>query len=190
MRTSPLTSKQHAFVAAYVGPAGRDATAAAEIAGYRDAERQGAACMASSKVRAAIRESLRQSGGAHKFTVDRVSVILRAMRTGETYRGAAMFAGISEDTLLNWRKGEFPDRDILTDEESALADTFQEEFLKAEAMARMRFVGTVMAAAAQGDANVALRFLEMRYPAEFGKKNADVTVQLLPRSEIHQERSG
>lgn len=54
--TAKLTDKQHAFVAAYLGPAERNATEAARLAGYRNPRQMGSETLSKPDVQAAIAE--------------------------------------------------------------------------------------------------------------------------------------
>lgn len=113
------------------------------------------------------------AGKPHKFTRPHVDRLMRGIRMGLTYRLACMFAGISEDTLGRWRDGVFPRN--LDDEQKQLKADFADMLSRAEGDAAARHVSTIMQAAAQGDANISIKFLERRWPEEFGMKKVEVT---------------
>ena len=113
------------------------------------------------------------AGRPHKFTRDHVDRLLRGVRMGLTYRLACMYAGISEDLFSEWRNGKFPRG--LTDEQKQMKSDFSDLLARAEGDAAARHVSTIMQAAAQGDAQVSIKFLERRWPDDFATRKVEIT---------------
>src|SRR5262249_28285562 len=55
-----------------------------------------------------------RGGRPTKFSDDRVQRLLAAIRAGNTLRAAAMSAGITEDTVANWRRSSSAFSDAVT----------------------------------------------------------------------------
>jgi transposase len=89
-----------------------------------------------------------------KYTEERATKILQAIKLGATYRLACMYAGISEDTFARWRtKADFADK-----------------LLEAEGSASVQWLAKIEAAASEGTWQAAAWKLERRYPQEYGRK--------------------
>lgn len=108
-----------------------------------------------------------------KFTKDVVDRLFRGIRMGGTYESACRFAGIDYNTFCNWRDGKFPR--VLDDEQKEMKLGFLEALTRAEGDATARALSTIMQAMAQGNAEIALKFLERRWPDEYGQRKVEVT---------------
>lgn len=117
-----------------------------------------------------------RGGRPHKFTRDTVDRLMRAIRMGLTYELACMHAGISYDTLNDWRNNKFPRN--LDDDQKHMKLEFADMLTRAEGDAAARHMGTVMQAAAQGDWKAAAWALERRWPHHYGKESVSVNVSL------------
>jgi hypothetical protein len=91
--------------------------------------------------------------GQTKRTPEVDARIAQAIRLGGSYRDAAAYAGISEDTLARWRK-RFAD--------------FAALLARAEAEAKVHWLARIEQAGAQDWRALAWK-LERRYPAEWGR---------------------
>jgi transposase len=96
-----------------------------------------------------------------KYTPERQARVLEALRAGSSYRDAAEYAGIDQDTLIAWRK--------------RYAD-FSEAVVAAEASVAIRAVLTIRQAFADGDWKAAAFWLERRRNKEWGRQ---VKVELI-----------
>jgi transposase len=88
-----------------------------------------------------------------KYTEERAQRIIQAVEVGATYRLAAAYAGITDDTLTNWRK-RYSD--------------FSERLVAAEGRAGIRWLSRIEEAA-KDDWRAAAWKLERRHPEEYGK---------------------
>ena len=105
----------------------------------------------------------KRSGRPSKYSPERVKTILDAIRIGVPNRWAACRAGISDDTLIRWRR--------------RYAD-FAVQVAHAEADFVAHNVALVQQAAQFGDAKSAQWLLERRYPEDFGRRDrAGVSVE-------------
>lgn len=96
-----------------------------------------------------------------KRTPDVETAILNALRVGNTRTDAALAAGVSRGAIAEWCR-RYP--------------AFLSAVEKAEAEARLRFVG-IIATAARTRWQAAAWFLERRVPAEWGRRESlDVAV--------------
>lgn len=114
-----------------------------------------------------------RGGRPHKFTRDTVDRLMRAIRMGLTYELACMHAGISYDTLNDWRNNKFPRN--LDDDQKHMKLEFADMFTRAEGDAAARHMGTIMQAAAQGDWKASAWALERRWPHHYGKSAVEIT---------------
>ncbi len=101
--------------------------------------------------------------------------ILDATRIGAYQKEAAMYAGVSENTLCRWlRTGR---ADIANGDEETECATFVTEFEAAEANAVIRALTVIHRAAAEGDWKAAVSWLSRRHPGRWGEHGRmDVTV--------------
>jgi transposase len=90
-----------------------------------------------------------------KYNPERSARVLEALRAGSSYRDAAEYAGIDEDTLGNWRK-RYSD--------------FSEAVVAAEAGVAIRAVLTIRQAFTEGDWKAAAFWLERRRNKEWGRQ--------------------
>lgn len=96
-----------------------------------------------------------------KRTPEVETAILNALRVGNTRTDAALAAGVSRGAIAEWCR-RYP--------------AFLSAVEKAEAEARLRFVG-IIATAARTRWQAAAWFLERRVPAEWGRRESlDVAV--------------
>ena len=84
--------------------------------------------------------------------------IVEAVSLGGTYRGAAIAAGVSEDTFRTWR-GQYPE--------------FFEAIARAESELRMTHLQRIEEASRAGSWQASIALLELRFPHDFGKRTAD-----------------
>lgn len=90
---------------------------------------------------------------ASKYTPERVAKIMQALDMGATHELAAGYAGISADTLVNWRK-RYP--------------AFSDQMREAEGRAAVKWLAKIEAAATD-DWKAAAWKLERRHPHAYGK---------------------
>jgi transposase len=84
------------------------------------------------------------------------NAILNSLAIGNTVEDSCRAAGVGYSTMRAW----------------AVADQeFQEQIEKAQAQARQRMVGIVVSAAAAGNWQAAMTFLERRDPEHWGRKD-------------------
>lgn len=102
-------------------------------------------------------------GRPDKLTPEAHAAIVKALAIGCTRKDAALSAGVSVITFLNWldrgrqaRNGKFFE--------------FLKEVERSEAEARMKYTATIAKAAADGDWRAAEAFLRMRDPENWGGK--------------------
>jgi len=89
--------------------------------------------------------------------------LLAAIRAGNTLRAAAMYAGISEDTVANWRRS---------------SSAFSDAVTRAEAEAEVALVAFVRQAA-QTDWRAGMELLSRRWPETWGRHDrVDVELKL------------
>lgn len=93
-------------------------------------------------------------GRQSKYTTDVVQKIEQALRIGATLKLAAEYAGISEDTLIGWKK-RYPD--------------FSAKCAGACAAGAMKWLAVIDQAAPE-DWRAAAWKLERRYPEEYGQR--------------------
>lgn len=89
-----------------------------------------------------------------KYSAATVARLEEALRIGATYAAACGYAGISEDTLSNWRTNK---------------SGFSERLARAEAEATVGWLTTIESAQAR-DWRAAAWMLEHRYPREYGRQ--------------------
>lgn len=99
------------------------------------------------------------TGRVSKYTPDRTKRIIDAVRVGATYRLAAAYAGITDDTLTNWlhRYSEFSDA-----------------IKEAEGAAAVGWLAKIEKAATELTWQAAAWKLERRYPQEYGRTVQEV----------------
>lgn len=90
-----------------------------------------------------------------KYTEERATKILQAIKLGATYRLACMYGGIDEGTFANWRK-RYSD--------------FSDAVKEAEGAGTVQWLAKIEAAASDGNWQAAAWKLERRYPQEYGRK--------------------
>jgi hypothetical protein len=93
-----------------------------------------------------------------KYGEQTVTRLEAALRVGATYAAACGYAGISEDTLANWRRNK---------------SDFSERLARAEGEATVRWLLLIEQAAAT-DWRAAAWKLERRYPREYGRNVTEV----------------
>jgi len=98
-----------------------------------------------------------------KYTAERAQKVIQAIQMGASYKLAAAFASISEDTLSRWR---------------ARSADFADTLARAEGSAAVKWLA-IIDHAADADWRAAAWKLERRYPQDYGR-----TVQ------EHQGRDG
>jgi hypothetical protein len=97
----------------------------------------------------------------------------QALALGATYELAAMYAGISHDTLARWRKHA---ADASPD--SALG-RLRDRLIQAEGRAAIGWLAKIEKAASEGDWHAAAWKMERRYPDQYGRKfQADLTLNI------------
>lgn len=96
-----------------------------------------------------------------KYTPEVVQRLETAIAAGATYRLACGYAGISEDTLANWRRQRSDFSDLLT---------------RAEASAALRWLARIEQAGTEDWRALAWK-LERRYPQEYGRTVQEQRVQ-------------
>jgi hypothetical protein len=107
-------------------------------------------------------------GARSKLTADTQTKIVQALRAGNYRKAACQFAGIGESTLYRWlEQGE-------ADQEANVESVYR-EFLEAvnrtEAEAQVEAVAMIRKAMPE-DWRAAAHYLERRYPALWGRKQA------------------
>ena len=96
-------------------------------------------------------------GRPAKYSEERADKVCQALRLGATYRAAAGYAGVSEDTLTRWR---------------ANSAGFAENVRSSEATAAIGWLAIIQRAAQAGDWRAAAWLLARRYPHEYGPSAA------------------
>ena len=103
-------------------------------------------------------------GRPTKYTPETIALILTALEGGNTRKDAAAVAGVSRDSLNEWRLA-YPD--------------FSDAIEKAEASAFQKMVSIVMKVASEGNWQAAMTFLERRDPEHWGRRDrVSMTVDL------------
>jgi len=97
-------------------------------------------------------------GRRSKLTPETITLIQDALAAGATYRLAAMYAGIHEATLYEWK---------------AKKPEFSEALTRAEGRGAVHILAEIRAAA-RTDWRAGAWILEKRYPQEFGKQVLEV----------------
>ena len=97
----------------------------------------------------------RPPGRPTKYLPETVDRLIRAISVGTPLVHACKFAGISEDTLANWRKSY---------------SDFSDAIKNAEGQAVVGWLAKIEVAAATGNWQAAAWKLERRYPADFGRR--------------------
>lgn len=100
---------------------------------------------------------------AKKFNPQLLKRLYDAIEMGMTYEHAAKYAGISDETLRQWRAGHFPS--YVTEEEK---QEFFERFDLAEGQSVMNKMATITAHSAE-DWKAAAWMLERRHPDAYGR---------------------
>jgi hypothetical protein len=104
-----------------------------------------------------------RTGRPSKCSPERVEAILAMLRAGNTRSAAAAAAGVDRSQLWRWMA-----RDA----------TFRNAIEKAEAEAKLRFVGQIDRAVTDGTWQAAAWWLERRRPDAWGKRErVDLTVR-------------
>lgn len=104
-----------------------------------------------------------RGGRPTKYSKERVAQILDAVEKGATYEIAAGAAGISYQTLNEWRKDK---------------PEFSEQLAAAEGRAGLKWLGRIEQAADQGTWQAASWLLERRFPHQYGKTVQDVNAKV------------
>lgn len=94
-------------------------------------------------------------GRPTKRTQETINKIIQAIEMGATKRLAALYAGISDSTFMDWQ-ARFPD--------------FSEAVKRAEAKAALRWLAKIEQAANEGSWQAAAWKLERLYKAEYGRQ--------------------
>lgn len=108
-----------------------------------------------------------------KFTRETVEKLLRAIRMGAPYELACAHAGIHYDTFNEWQQGRFPRG--LDEDQKLLKSEFSELLMRAQGDSSVRALSTIQQAMAQGNADIALKLLERRWPEHFGVRRMEIT---------------
>jgi transposase len=95
------------------------------------------------------------AGRPTKYTPDRAKRLIDAVRMGASYEIACNYAGISVDTLANWRK-RYSD--------------FSEQINEAEGAAAVGWLAKIEKAANDNVWQAAAWKLERRYPEQYGRQ--------------------
>lgn len=107
---------------------------------------------------------------ASKLKEPVVSRLLEAIELGATYELACKYAGITYQTLLNWRTRG-------ASAKSGKYKTFVSELEEAEGRATVRWLNVIEQAAEDGTWVAAAWKLERRYPNEYGRKRLDIATK-------------
>ena len=94
-----------------------------------------------------------------KYTPETARKVLDAIRMGASYEIAAKYAGITADTLANWR---------------ARYSDFSVELATAEGAAAVGWLAKIEKAANEGTWQAAAWKLERRYPEQYGRQVTSV----------------
>lgn len=94
------------------------------------------------------------AGRKSKYTPEVVKRFTDALRVGSTYKLACDYAGITEETLSQWRK-KYPE--------------FSEALKEAEGGAAIKWLALIDKAAQDGTWQAAAWKLERRYPESYGR---------------------
>jgi hypothetical protein len=108
-----------------------------------------------------------------KLTPDRQQRLLAAVREGNSLRAAAAYAGITEDTLANWRRQN---------------SDFSESLALAEADSERELVGLIRSAARE-DWRAAAHLLACRWPADWSQR-ARLEVDIRTQAQVIAEQLG
>lgn len=104
------------------------------------------------------------SGRKTKLTKELIKEAEKLMRIGNYTETVCQFLGIHKSTWYKWMaEGEKA--------RSGLKREFFDAIRKAESTAEIRNVQKIQAAVEEGDANLALKFLERKFPARWGRKD-------------------
>ncbi len=110
----------------------------------------------------------KNKGGAPcKLDADCRKRILAALQRGATYELAANYAGISYDTLNNWRKKA-------DENEEPFLELFK-DIKKVEGAAAVSWLDKIDTAATDGNWQAAAWKLERRYPHQYGRQVQEIT---------------
>ena len=90
-----------------------------------------------------------------KYTPETAEKIVAALRAGNTLKDSALYVGIDEKTLANWRR-RYSD--------------FSDRLARAEAEATVKHVAAIARAAQDGDWRAAAWWLERRHSAEWRER--------------------
>lgn len=115
--------------------------------------------------------------GSTLLTEQLMTDILDALKTGTVIEDAAAYAGVSERVIYKWltrgreeisRREAFPDADNPPEEEVFVR--FVQEVEKARAAARIRAIGIIQRAAAEGTWQAAAWYLERSAPKTWSRQ--------------------
>jgi transposase len=95
-----------------------------------------------------------------------IEKLCQAILVGATYKLAALYAGISEDTFARWRQR------MRTARAGTPLARLRERLREAEAQAALHWLAQIQAAAAE-DWHAAAFMLERRYPESYGRQVVD-----------------
>lgn len=107
------------------------------------------------------------AGRPTKLTPELIAHLTEAIRAGMPLKLAAVYAGISYDTLNEWRHHRFPKSAPVE-----LRNLFSDALKRAEADLMYELLVSIKLHAetdAPGDWRAAARILERRYPQHFGR---------------------
>jgi hypothetical protein len=99
------------------------------------------------------------AGRPSKYTPEIGQLIEEALATGTTFRSACAVAGISEDALADWRRGD---------------EEFAKRLEAAREKSRVRALMAIQQAAAEGDWRAAEAYLRLGWPEYRPNKDAAI----------------
>jgi hypothetical protein len=109
------------------------------------------------------------SGRKLALTDEKRKTLLEALRAGLWRRDAAIFAGVGESTLQAYLAAGSKGREANTENEfTELLDAVEAAQIGVKVLAS----GTIIKAIQEGNAEMALKFLERQFPGEWGKRDA------------------
>lgn len=109
-------------------------------------------------------------GRPTKFTPQTIEQLARAIRLGATFDLAAKSAGISVETLRQWRDGKGFPKGTTAEQKLAFVGAIE----KAEGDAALHWLTKIEEAANDGAWQAAAWKLERRYSTEYGRQIRDV----------------
>lgn len=105
-----------------------------------------------------------------KFTEETIERLCEALVVGASLEGAARYAGISYNTLNNWRQG----RGFPAGTKAEEKQEFLDRLTRAESAVELDYLVGIQKAA-KDDWRAAAWWLERRRPKEYGKRAIEVT---------------